>query len=106
MAVANAIGSNVFDILLCLGLPWLLSSTIVNPGEFVTVASRGVFYSTISLFATVLLFIILLHISYWRLTKKVGWILIVWYFLFTIFASLYELNIFGLVNPRTCELDW
>jgi len=26
MAVANCLGSNIFDVLLCLGLPWLLSS--------------------------------------------------------------------------------
>merc|ERR1719409_1540703 len=32
MAVANCLGSNVFDILLGLGLPWLLSA-ILNAGE-------------------------------------------------------------------------
>jgi Ca2+/Na+ antiporter len=41
MAVSNAIGSNVFDILVCLGLPWFLDTAIVNPGEYVKVTSRG-----------------------------------------------------------------
>ena len=41
MAVSNAIGSNVFDILLCLGLPWFLKTVITDPGSVVTVESRG-----------------------------------------------------------------
>ena len=42
MAVSNAIGSNVFDILVCLGLPWFLDTAIVNPGEYVKVTSKGI----------------------------------------------------------------
>lgn len=41
MAVSNAIGSNVFDILVCLGVPWFLQTAIVEPGSYVRVRSRG-----------------------------------------------------------------
>lgn len=41
MAVSNAIGSNVFDILVCLGLPWFLQTAIFNPGSTVKVYSKG-----------------------------------------------------------------
>jgi Ca2+/Na+ antiporter len=41
MAVSNAIGSNVFDILVCLGLPWFLQTAIVKPGSYVLVKSKG-----------------------------------------------------------------
>ena len=41
MAVSNAIGSNVLDILICLGLPWFLDTAIVNPDEYVKVGSKG-----------------------------------------------------------------
>ena len=41
MAVSNAVGSNVFDILICLGLPWFLSTAIVYPGSSVSVYSKG-----------------------------------------------------------------
>ena len=41
MAVSNAIGSNVFDILVCLGLPWFMSTAMVHPGSVVKVKSRG-----------------------------------------------------------------
>lgn len=43
MAVSNAIGSNVFDILICLGLPWFFKTVVVDPGSVVTVESRGEF---------------------------------------------------------------
>ena len=42
MAVSNAIGSNVFDILVCLGLPWFMSTAMVHPGSVVKVRSRGI----------------------------------------------------------------
>ena len=42
MAVSNALGSNVFDILICLGLPWFISTAIVNPDEYVKVTSKGI----------------------------------------------------------------
>lgn len=41
MAVSNAVGSNVFDILICLGLPWFIQTTIINPGGHVNVISKG-----------------------------------------------------------------
>ena len=39
--MSNAIGSNVFDILLCLGLPWFLKTVIVAPNRAVQVYSAG-----------------------------------------------------------------
>ena len=41
MAVSNAIGSNVFDILVCLGIPWFLETAVVDPGSYVRVRSKG-----------------------------------------------------------------
>jgi Ca2+/Na+ antiporter len=41
MAVSNAIGSNVFDILLCLGLPWFIKTAIVDPGSTVKVKMQN-----------------------------------------------------------------
>ncbi len=32
MAVSNSIGSNVFDILVGLALPWFVETAIVSPG--------------------------------------------------------------------------
>lgn len=41
MAVSNAVGSNVFDILICLGLPWFIKTAIIRPGTTVKVISKG-----------------------------------------------------------------
>lgn len=41
MAVSNAVGSNVFDIFVCLGLPWFIQTTILVPGGHVNVISKG-----------------------------------------------------------------
>ena len=41
MAVSNAIGSNVFDILVCLGIPWFIKTAITSPGTTVSVTSKG-----------------------------------------------------------------
>lgn len=41
MAVSNAVGSNVFDILVCLGLPWFIQTAIIHPGSYVRVISKG-----------------------------------------------------------------
>jgi len=42
MAVSNAVGSNVFDILVCLGLPWFIQTAMIQPGSHVNVTSRGI----------------------------------------------------------------
>lgn len=103
MAVSNAIGSNVFDILVCLGIPWFLQTVVIQPGSVVQVVHRGILYSTFTLFSTVVFLIGASHVNGWRMDKKFGMILLVWYFVVMVFASLYETNIFGNFNPVECE---
>ncbi|MCP4504124.1 MAG: calcium/sodium antiporter [Deltaproteobacteria bacterium] len=56
MAVANAIGSNIFDILICLGVPWLLTLAVL--GNEVHVDTAGLSSSVIILLATVALLLV------------------------------------------------
>jgi len=106
MAVSNSLGSNVCDILLCLGLPWLIFTTMVHPGGFVVIISKGMVYSSISLFATIFLFVIVLHFNKWQLNRTFGAILLVWYIIFMIISSLYECNFFGYFNPPSCPSNY
>lgn len=41
MAVSNSIGSNVFDILVGLGLPWALKTLAINYGSDVSQMCTG-----------------------------------------------------------------
>jgi len=105
MAVSNAIGSNVFDILVCLGIPWFLQTAIISPGSEVMVLHKGILYSTFTLFSTVIFLIVASHLNGWKMDRKYGIILIIWYFVVMIFASLYETNILGNFNPVECKSD-
>ncbi|KAG1671228.1 Sodium/potassium/calcium exchanger 5 [Nymphon striatum] len=100
MAIGNNIGSNVFDILFCLGLPWCLKALISS--ENIVIQSGGLLYSSIMLLATVVLFITALWMTRWKLNKALGSIAAVLYVIFLTFAILYELNIFGVVNKPSC----
>jgi K+-dependent Na+/Ca+ exchanger-like protein len=53
MAVSNAVGSNIFDILIGLGLPWIIALTLLS--RQVAVDNNGLWTSTILLLGTVLL---------------------------------------------------
>ncbi|CAL8109123.1 unnamed protein product [Calicophoron daubneyi] len=102
MAVSNAIGSNVFDILICMGLPWFLKC--VFSGLPVVIYSKGMLYATLTLFTTVLFLVGATHMNRWRLTKTYGIILLVGYIVVLIFCSCYELNLFGTVHLPECPL--
>lgn len=67
-----------------------------------TFVSAGLTYSTVSLFSTVIFLIVATHMNGWKLDKKYGVVLMFWYLIFMIFASLYELNVFGYLNPPEC----
>lgn len=102
MAVSNSIGSNVFDILLCLGLPWLIQTAMVAPNTVLSINSSGLTYSAITLFGTVIFLIIALPVNKWRLNKLLGVICLAVYVVVIVFSCLYELNVFGPLNPPTC----
>jgi solute carrier family 24 (sodium/potassium/calcium exchanger), member 4 len=72
MAISNSIGSNVFDILICLGLPWFIQTVIINTNETVRIFSKGIFYSSAILMSTVLMLIISFILNKWKLNKKLG----------------------------------
>ena len=66
----------------------------------------GLVYSTFSLLSTIVFLIMASHFNGWKLDRKFGIILLIWYFIFMIFASLYELNVFGFANLPTCDSDF
>ena len=82
MAVSNAIGSNIFDIFIGLGLPWFIKSIIT--GESIIFNVQGLNASVGLLFGSVLFILASLMWRKWRLTQGLGFVLILLYILYVI----------------------
>uniref|UniRef100_A0A336L5V4 CSON004266 protein n=1 Tax=Culicoides sonorensis TaxID=179676 RepID=A0A336L5V4_CULSO len=96
MGISNSIGSNTFDVLLCLGIPWLvkaLAFPAVPNQLWVVINSTGITYSAICLLSTLFGLYITLACNKFRLDKKTGVTCAVMYVMFMIFASLVEMNL-------------
>lgn len=106
MAVCNALGSNIFEILVGLGLPWFLKTVVMSPGTPAVVQGKGLAYSTACLLSTVLFLLLVTHLNKWRMNRTYGAILMAWYVAFMVVACLYELNVLGYVNPPSCDSDY
>ena len=103
MAVSNSIGSNIFDILICLGLPWLLQTVFVAFGDTVPISSNGLLYTSAILLVTVVIVVVIMIASRWRLNKPVGVVLLVVYAVVITFACLFETNVFSDINLPQCQ---
>jgi K+-dependent Na+/Ca+ exchanger-like protein len=85
MAVANALGSNVFDILIGLGVPWfiktgLMGDEVAFPGKWDELK-----YDIWVLVFVLLLFVGCLAVQKWHLTRRVGIMLLILYVVFLIY---------------------
>lgn len=74
MAISNAIGSNIFDMLVGLGLPWLMVMLLYDSP--IEVVSENLFVSIILLFSSVVLVFLMLAYRRWIIRKQTGIILI------------------------------
>ena len=83
MAINNAIGSNIFDILIGLGIPLLILLSITK--EVVIVDRSNLMESFVLLFGSVILLTVAFYITKWRANKIIGYILIGLYISFIIF---------------------
>lgn len=77
MAISNAIGSNIFDILVGLGVPWLIFLAI--NGGTIPVSTENLYGSVVLLFATVFVIFFLFLLRKWRIGNKSGYFLIILY---------------------------
>lgn len=83
MAVANALGSNVFDIMLGLGLPWLIKCAMGKKVEFPG-AREELILGMCVLVAVLGVFILVLVLYRWHLSRKMGALLISLYFVYVV----------------------
>ena len=85
MAVSSSIGSNIFDVLVGLPLPWLAYALVndVTPG-YVGVEAPTLFFSLLILLLMVAAVITIIHFSGWKMTKTLGYSMFGLYGLFVI----------------------
>lgn len=87
MAVANAVGSNVFDIWLGLGFPWLIILPFKSGGH-IEVPNDQLLPNIIILFAVLVLYILSLVAARWKLFVTTGYMLVSAYGLYAIYNVL------------------
>ena len=102
MAISHTIGSNLFDILVGLGLPWFLQTVIVNNGTKVFIYSGAVVYISLMLLGNMGVTIVLLRVNRFLLDQKVGVAMLLFYAGFLVLSILFETNtiIPGLTLPE------
>jgi len=85
MAVSSSIGSNIFDVLVGLPLPWFVASafSVFEPGRIKVVAD-SLFLSIMILFAMLGMVLTIIYCSKWRMTKTLGYSMFVLYALFCV----------------------
>ena len=82
MAISNAIGSNTFNILLGLGLPWLIATAIV--GQPLTISNESIYSTIVLLFSSVSFTFFILWLQDWKINNKAGYALIAIYIVYLI----------------------
>jgi len=88
MAVSSSIGSNVFDILVGLPVPWMIYNAYF--GETITIASPYLVVNVMILLFMVFAVVVSIHMQGWVLNKMLGIIMAALYFVFLISAVLIE----------------
>ncbi|XP_063757337.1 sodium/potassium/calcium exchanger 2-like isoform X6 [Eleginops maclovinus] len=89
MAVSSSVGSNIFDITVGLPFPWLLWS-FINGMSPVKVSSNGLFCAIVLLFIMLLFVIISIAACKWRMSKLLGFIMFMLYFVFLVLSVMLE----------------
>jgi sodium/potassium/calcium exchanger 4 len=84
MAVANAVGSNVFDIWLGLGLPWLLYLSWQKP-SYITVSTTELLPSSLILLGVLILYVGTVASKGFTITRQMGFMYIGFYILYAFY---------------------
>lgn len=101
MAICNLLGSNVFNIVFCLGAPWLIKTLMSTDGT-IQINSAALTYMTLTLLSTVVVLYAAFILTKWRICWKIGIICIIMYIGFIGLACYFELDLMAGVSLPTC----
>jgi len=84
MAIANALGSNIFDIMLGLGIPWLIANILQQEVRFP--GSRDVLIEGITtLLIFLMFFLFVLVLNKWKMNRLMGCLLLFLYGMYILY---------------------
>ena len=86
MAVANAVGSNTFDLLIGLGLPWIIALGLLGEAS-IHVGTDDLWVSIGVLVLTTIVLFVFLETQR-RLSRREGWLLLLLYGAFVLYTLL------------------
>ncbi|KAJ6221512.1 hypothetical protein RDWZM_000057 [Blomia tropicalis] len=102
VAICHTIGSNIFDILICLGLPWFLqifTLTIKNGSELSELGNHIIpmehsllYFVCLSLILPIMILSFVLYHDHWSLTPRMGFICIAFYCAFIVIVFILRIN--------------
>ncbi|CAJ1946569.1 unnamed protein product [Cylindrotheca closterium] len=88
MALSSSIGSNIFDILVGLPIPWIAYTALYEP---ITIGSKNVWVYIFTLLGMLVFVVVTTHLQGWKLTKTLAFLMLMFYFGFLALAILLEL---------------
>lgn len=91
MAVSSSIGSNIFDILVGLPIPWILFTAWPTTPSRVVIGAKNIWISIVVLLGMLVFVIGAVHCQKWKLTKTLGAMMLVFYVAFLVQAIVLEL---------------
>lgn len=86
MALGSTLGSSIFGILVCMGLPWLLDSALIRPDHYTLISSSGLDHSLYALVICILIMYLLFCCNDFKLDIKIG---LVCLFMYAMFIGLF-----------------
>lgn len=84
MAVSSSVGSNIFDVLVGLPIPWILYTTINGVDVEVGGGGGTLFVSLLILFIMLIIVVSLIAAFKWKMTKGLGVTMFLMYFVFVL----------------------
>jgi len=96
MAVSSSVGSNIFDILVGLPIPWMIKIALNDASYQVTIKSPFLAFDVILLLFMVLAVVVSIHCLGWKLNRPLGLIMAILYLAFLGVA----------VSVETAQPEW
>lgn len=92
MGVSNSLGANTMNILLSLGMPWFIKTILMGTDSkaFIQIDSGSIEYTILTLILVALILYTALAINKFRLSRKLGCVLLLIYICCIVLAILSE----------------